>query len=144
MEAPPILALENDPDDLTFIRRALKRARISNPLLTATTVDQAQKLCAANTDIVLALVDVDLNGRSGLDFLQWLRNQPPPLGNTPAVIFTGSTDRTDELRATALGSSLYLGKPATEHVLAYAITAFGLVAKTSGDEGKWLTRRPDI
>ena len=146
MEAPPILSLEDEPDDLAFIRRALRRSNLANPLISATTVEQAQRICTSGTPPVLVLVDVNLTGRSGLDFLEWLRAQPQPLGGTPAVIFTGSTDRTDELRANALGSSLYLGKPATEHVLAYAITAFGLVTKTSeggGDERRWLTRKPD-
>jgi CheY-like chemotaxis protein len=144
IDAPPILALEDESDDLSFIRRALKKADIANPLLTATTVGEGQKLCAANPHLVLALVDVNLNGPSGLDFLEWLRAQPRPLGDTPAVIFTGSNDRTDELRATALGKSLYLGKPATQDVLTYAITAFGLVTKTAvrGGTRKWLTRHP--
>jgi CheY-like chemotaxis protein len=146
MDAPPILALEDEPDDLQFVRRALKKAGLANPLLTATTVEQAQRLCTTNPTFVLVLLDVYLKGRSGLDFLEWLRAQPAPLGETPVVILTVSTDLAHERRASALRGSLFLGKPATEEVLADAIVAFGLVKTTvvsGGARRRWLAPRSD-
>ena len=144
MAARPILLVEDEPDDMQFVRRALKRAELVNPLLIATSVEEAQTHCRDGVIPVLVLLDVYLKRRSGLEFLEWLRDQPPPLNDTPVVIFSMSTDGTHRTRAQALRSSLFLGKPATEEVLADAIAAFGLVRTTEVHQGRrlrWLEAR---
>ena len=145
MEPAPILLLEDEPDDVRFVRRALQQSDLINPLRVVTTRDEAEHACTADGRPVLVLLDIYLGGEpSGLDFLEWLRAQPGPLGHTPVVIFTVSSDDTHRRRAASLRSSLFLGKPATEEVLADAITAFGLVRTTEirrGQRRRWLAPR---
>lgn len=144
MEPAPILLVEDEPDDVRFVKRALQRAELINPLVIASTRGEAERACLADGAPVLVLLDVYLQRDSGLDFLEWLRAQPKPLGDTPVVIFSVSTDHSHRVRAEALRGSLFLGKPATEEVLADAITAFGLVRTTEIKRGKrrrWLTPR---
>ena len=145
MEPAPILLVEDEPDDVRFVKRALQRAELANPLLIASTPEEAEQACTSNGRPVLVLLDVYLHGEaSGLEFLEWLRAQPKPLSDTPVVIFSVSMDQTHRVRAEALRSSLFLGKPATEEVLSDAITAFGLVRTTEIRHGKrrrWLELR---
>ena len=145
MEPAPILLVEDEAEDVRFVKRALQRAELANPLVVASTVRQAEDWCTADGRPVLILLDVYLQGEdSGLGFLQWLRAQPKPLGDTPVVIFSVSADQTHRARAEELRSALFLGKPATEEVLTDAITAFGLVRTTEIRRGKrrrWLETR---
>jgi CheY-like chemotaxis protein len=146
MKAPPILIVEDEPDDLRLITRALGRADVSNPVVTASSVEEAQRHCNGGPVPVLVLLDVYLGARTGLEFLEWLRTQAPPLGRTPVVVFTVSSDGSHRLRAQALGGTLFLGKPVTEQVLADAILAFGLERATvvrGGERRRWLAPRDD-
>lgn len=145
MEPAPILLVEDEPDDVRFVKRALLRAELANPLVVATTVGEAEDACRSRPGPVLVLLDVYLQGAAaGLDFLEWLRAQPKPLGDTPVVIFSVSMDQAHRVRAEGLRSALFLGKPATEEVLSEAVTAFGLVRTTEIRRGKrrrWLEPR---
>ena len=145
MEPAPILLVEDEPDDVRFVKRALQRAELANPLVVTSTVAEAEEWCTSDPRPVLVLLDVYLNGDdSGIDFLEWLRAQPKPLSDTPVVIFSVSMDQTHRVRAEGLRSALFLGKPATEEVLSDAITAFGLVRTTEIRRGKrrrWLEPR---
>jgi CheY-like chemotaxis protein len=145
VEPAPILLVEDEPEDVRFVKRALQRAELANPLVVASTVREAEDWCTRGRSPVLVLLDVYLQGEdSGLDFLEWLRAQPKPLGETPVVIFSVSTDQTHRVRAEGLRSALFLGKPATEEVLTDAVTAFGLVRTTEIRRGKrrrWLEPR---
>jgi two-component system, response regulator len=145
MDIPAVLIVEDEPNDIEFVTRALRKADLENPLVLATTVEHAQQLCLQSAP-VLVILDLYLTGKSGLEFLEWLRAQPQPLRDVPVVIFSVSTDRTHQLRAKALRPSLFLGKPATEDVLMDAVQAFGLVrtvfAKGSSRR-RWLDRREE-
>jgi CheY-like chemotaxis protein len=145
VEPAPILLVEDEPDDVRFVERALQRAQLDNPLIVVATTEEAERACTADGGPVLVLLDVYLQGRDrGLTFLEWLRSQSRPLADTPVVIFSVSTDQTHRVRAQSLRSSLFLGKPATEEVLVDAITAFGLVRATEvrgGKRRRWLAAR---
>jgi len=147
VEPAPILLVEDEPDDVRFVQRALQRAELDNPLIVASTVQEAKAACTANGTPVLVLLDVYLQGTDrGLDFLAWLRRRAKPLGETPVLILSVSTDQAHRARALALKTALFLGKPATEEVLADAITAFGLVRTTEirgGKQRRWLANRRD-
>lgn len=145
MEPAPILLVEDEPDDVRFVERALLRAKLDNPLVVASTVRQAKAACGGDPLPVMVLLDVYLQGAdSGLEFLEWLRRRPKPLADTPVVIFSVSTDQAHRTRASALHTALFLGKPATEEVLADAIAAFNLVKTTEirgGKQRRWLAGR---
>ena len=70
----PILLVEDDPDDTSFVRRALAASKIANQLVVCTTAQEAREylLSSGNEPPGLAIVDIYLpNGESGLDFLRW-------------------------------------------------------------------------
>ena len=126
-----ILLIEDEADDASFVRRALEKASIKNPLIVC------NKAAAARTELgklrpsdypALVIVDIYLTGKeTGLDFLTWLRAQPSPLGDTAAMIYSVSRDSKHTAAAKALRSVVYLRKPVTEEALANAAQALGFV-----------------
>jgi CheY-like chemotaxis protein len=138
----PILLIEDEPDDASFVRRALEKSRIVNRLVVCQTAKRAKSyLEQANGDYpALALVDVHLpNGESGIDFLRWLRKQPAPLGILPVIVFTISQADQRRAEAVALKWAIYLQKPATEQGVANAVQTLGFVVTTTVAGG--LTQR---
>ena len=147
MTGPPILIVEDALEVLRSIRRALGRAEVSNPVLSARTVEQAQQLCSKGCAPLLVLLDYTVGGRCGLDFLEWLRDQPSPLGGTPVIVLACPHTPHEHGRAQALGWSILVRKPPEEGVLAKAISAFGLVRTTvvrGRHHGYWLTAREEL
>ena len=131
----PILLLEDESDDTAFVRRALEKGRIRNPLITCPTANGARKrLARMQRDElpILAIVDIFLPGReNGLDFLRWLRSQPEPLGATPAMIYTASTQSEHVDEAGQIGSVVFLRKPVSEETLSSAVQSLGFVVATT-------------
>jgi len=64
---------------------------------------------------VLILLDLKMPQKTGLEVLQWLREQPV-LQGLPAFIFSSSTRQADIEQAYALGASGFLVKPASLNV----------------------------
>ncbi len=127
----PILLLEDESDDAAFVRRALEKTCIKNPLITCSTVSGAQQqLVKMRRDElpILAIVDIFLPGRAtGLDFLRWLRGQPEPLGATPAMVYSNSNQSEHVDQARELGSTVFLRKPVSEDALSHAVQSLGFV-----------------
>jgi CheY-like chemotaxis protein len=136
----PIFVLEDDPDDLSFIQRALTRANIDNPLEVRATVADARNYFTSLDGTyhpALCLLDIYLpDGETGLDFLAWLRRQPPPIRELPVMIFSVSTDEAHRMSATALRSVIFLTKPVTEAALTDAVLALGFVITTNVSGGR--------
>jgi FixJ family two-component response regulator len=66
------------------------------------------------------LLDVDLDGMSGLDLQQQLYDRQAP---TPIIFITGRDDPAVRARAFELGCASFLCKPVESHVLVDAIHA---------------------
>ena len=127
----PIILMEDDPYDTFFVRRALEKVHIVNPLLCFKTASEAREHFATSRAFALpALFVVDVNlagGENGIEFLRWLRQQPGPLGSTPSMMLTGSRRPTDRQQAEALGSTHFLYKPVTEETLTLAMQSLGFL-----------------
>jgi CheY-like chemotaxis protein len=144
MERQPILLVEDEPADVKLVKRALKRAELSNTLQVVTSIAEAKSRCSTPPGPVLLFLDVCLNPQTSLDFLEWLRGQEPPAGDIPAIVFCVSPEEAHRARAMAVRASQFLTKPATEEMLADAIIAFGLVRTTEvtgGRTRRWLEKR---
>jgi CheY-like chemotaxis protein len=90
---------------------------------------------------VLMIVDMHLGGaETGLDFLGWLRRQPPPLGSTPALMLSGSAREQDRADSGRHGAMAFLHKPVTEGILISAVQALGFVIVTSLTAGQMAIR----
>lgn len=97
-------------DDDDVLRDRLSRAFIARGLevLSARSVDDAcQHLSSVSPD--LALVDLKMPGRSGLELLKQLRSRSP---GTRAIVLTGYGSIANAVEAMQLGALNYVTKPA--------------------------------
>ncbi|WP_240635922.1 response regulator [Caldimonas tepidiphila] len=129
---PPILLLvEDNPDDVLLLRRALRKCRTAVLLRVAEDGDQALgRLQAALAGTggereplpALVLLDWKLPRRSGHEVLCWIRARPE-LDALPVVVFTSSAEPADVRAATAARANSYLQKPSTADALALLLEA---------------------
>src|SRR5215467_13345807 len=98
-----ILLVEDEPDDVMNIQRAFRKAKLANPLQVVNDGDSAVAYLNGDPPYndrtryplpTLALLDLKLPRRSGLEVLAWMRKQPH-LKRLPVVILTSSSERAD-------------------------------------------------
>ena len=136
-----IVIVEDDANDAFFVRHALEAAQMSNPLVQFTSAEHARREITTSASVVLFLLDVHLSGNeSGIDLLRWLRDQPPPLGETPAIMLTGSDYPEHSAESTRLGVTAFLRKPVTEVTLIDAVRGLGFQIVTSLVSGRMMVR----
>jgi CheY-like chemotaxis protein len=124
-----IVLLEDDANDAFFVRHSLEKAQIVNPLITFQTGSDARRELGSRLQVpALFVMDVHLAaGETGIEFLRWLRQQPPPLGSTPVMMLSGSDSPGDRDEALSLGSIYFLQKPVTPTTLTTAVQSLGFV-----------------
>ena len=123
----PILLVEDDPNDVMLVRDTLAHLNLVNDIDVATTA-QAAKEYVKRKMPALVISDIYLTGSdTGIDFLNWLREQPPPLGNVPVIMMSVSTDQTHHMRASALRALLFMTKPIKQEVLVDQLRGLGLL-----------------
>src|SRR5258706_15506620 len=90
----PMLLVEDSEDDVFFMRRALKKARIHLPLQVAADGQQALNYLSGTGKYsdraqyplpCLMFLDLKLPYLSGLDLLSWLREHPL-ISELPVII----------------------------------------------------------
>ena len=101
-----ILIVEDDSDDVLFLRRAIKKIGWDPALHIEMNGEHALRWLRDNTPSHLIL-DLKLPQVSGLEILASVR------GSIPTVVLTSSQEPQDIARAHALGSVGYLVKPVT-------------------------------
>ena len=115
-----ILLAEDDPNDVLLIQRALQRNHVANPLQVVRDGEQALAYLSGAGAFadrerhplpVLLLLDLKMPRKSGLEVLEWVRQQPG-LKRLPIVVLTSSNQSPDINRAYELGANSYLVKPA--------------------------------
>ena len=131
---PTILLVEDNATDALMVQRAFKKAHLVNPIQV---VDDGDKAVAylggagiyADREKyplpVLLLLDLKLPRRSGLEVLEWLRQQPG-LRRLPVVVLTSSKEGTDVNRAYDLGANSYLVKPVDFDPLLEMVRTLGM------------------
>jgi CheY-like chemotaxis protein len=114
-----ILIADDSDDDITVIRRALKRASVPNPLFA---VKSGEEVIAylkgegrySNRDEYplpdLLLLDLKMPGIDGFDVLRWIRQQPG-LSSMRIVVLTASDHMRDVNLAYQLGANSFMVKP---------------------------------
>lgn len=114
----PILLVEDNPDDVLLIQRAFRKANMPS-LIQVSDGDEAVLYLSGEQPYndreqyplpVLILLDLKLPRRSGLEVLQWLRQQPG-LKRLLVVVLTSSKESIDINCAYDLGANSYLVKP---------------------------------
>lgn len=106
-QAPIILVVEDEEDNLLFIAHAL--IYLQRTFITATTGQQALKL-ATKYKIDLILLDLRLPDLSGFDLARLLK-QNPVTKNVPIIATSALVREIDLERAMEAGCADYLKKP---------------------------------
>ena len=127
-----LLLVEDNEDDVFLMKRALKSARIVNPLLVVEDgqealdyFDGAGKFADRDQYPLPAVVFLDLKLPfiSGHEVLAWIRRQKQ-LESMVVIVLTSSNEASDLSRCYALGANSYLVKPPTPEQLDDLAKAF--------------------
>jgi CheY-like chemotaxis protein len=127
-----ILLVEDNEDDVFLMKRALKGARVVNPLFVVEdgreAVDYlggAGKFADRESYPLPAVVFLDLKLPfiSGHEVLAWIRRQNN-LESVVVIVLTSSNEASDLSRSYALGANSYLVKPPTPEQLEELAKAF--------------------
>lgn len=122
---PAILIVEDDPNDVLFLKLALNKAGVANPLSVAEDGREALDYFVGTGKFsdrekyplpYLVLLDLKLPQMPGLEFLKWLRENSE-FSSTVVIVLTSSSDPRDIDAAYQLHANAYLVKPSGIDVL---------------------------
>ena len=127
----PILLVEDNEDDVFFMRRAFHAADVANPLHVVTDGNQAIHYLLgvgkyANRHMypwpLLIVLDLKMPIRDGHELLLWMRLRKQ-FRRLVVIVLTSSSEQRDVLRAYRLGANSYLVKPSSPPELTEQIRA---------------------
>ncbi|HZP61211.1 MAG TPA: response regulator [Opitutaceae bacterium] len=118
---PPhtILLVEDEENDVVFMEIALEKAGLMDSFQVAEDGQEAIDYLSGKGEYAdrtrfpipaLVFLDLKLPLIMGMDVLKWIRDQPA-LDTMVVIMLTSSQQRSDILRACALGANSYLVKP---------------------------------
>lgn len=99
-QTPQLLLLDNETNELDYWNRWLKLSDWHVRFFFASTIDQAIDY-TINQAVDIYLIDLFLDGESGFDFLEYVKNKPGL-----KIVLTTSSDTQDIKRACELGAFL--------------------------------------
>jgi CheY-like chemotaxis protein len=114
-----VLLVEDSPDDAFFIRRAFREAGVPQPPHVCENVFQAIDYLQGKPPFDdrerhpfphIIITDLKMPGKSGLEFLEWLREHPE-LQVVPTCVLSSSAQEVDVKAAYCVGANCYLQKP---------------------------------
>jgi CheY-like chemotaxis protein len=114
-----ILLIEDDPNDVLFLKRALKKNEIHNPVCALPDGDEAIDYLSGNGKYAdriahpfpkVIILDLKMPRKSGLEVLEWL-GEHPQYRVIPTIVLTSSKLNEDVVRAYGLGANSYMVKP---------------------------------
>ena len=108
-----ILLVEDDEVDVMNVKRAFEKNKILNPLYVASNGLEALSMLREGKVPQarrLVLLDLNMPGMGGIEFLRELRADPK-LRMTPVVVLTTSGDEKDRIDAYDFHVAGYLRKP---------------------------------
>ena len=107
-----ILLVEDNEVDVEAIKRAFRKHRIANPIITAKDGLEALEILKNQEDAkppVLVLLDLNMPRMSGIEFLQELRDDPD-LRKTIVFVLTTSKSEEDKVASYDLNVAGYMVK----------------------------------
>ena len=118
MKNGPLLHVDDDEDDVTFLALAFEEVGITNPVHVVRDGQEAIDFLKAVLERgqtsqavpVLIMLDLKLPRIMGLDVLRWIRQQPV-LRKLPVLVLSASDHPMDLSQAREVGASAYFVKP---------------------------------
>jgi len=116
-----LLLVEDNPDDIFLMRRALKKSGLEFPVQIVTDGKQALDYLAGSDHYAdrqhfprpaWVFLDLKLPYFNGFEVLEWIRNDAANR-DLEVVILTSSPEERDKETAVRLGAKAYLVKPPT-------------------------------
>jgi DNA-binding response OmpR family regulator len=134
----PILVVDDDPSDRLFVCTTLENGRIRNAVIECDSAEYARQELRSRplAPPVLCILDINLRGESGIQWLRWLRQQPGSFSTIPTIMLTGSSDEEDRSVASGLAALRYLQKPVSVDALLEAVHGLGLTVMTDARSGQ--------
>lgn len=135
-----VLLIEDNSVDSLLIQRTFRQAGSDTEFQLVGSVDEALAYLQSEAPfedrerfpLPKAIVtDLRLPGRSGLELLAWVKQQPE-LAEIPVIVMTGVGNRELE-HAYQLGAQFYLLKPMAADTLSEVLAVFGLVKNTEAN-----------
>ena len=118
-----VLYVEDSEDDVFLMKYAFERAEVANPIEVVRDgqeaidfLSQFLKEGEQRRRLHLVLLDLKLPKKTGLEVLQWMRQQPP-LKKLPTLVFSSSNQKADVERAYEYGANAFLMKPSDPQTL---------------------------
>ncbi|MEW6282316.1 MAG: response regulator, partial [Candidatus Eremiobacterota bacterium] len=115
MTGPRVLILEDDAVMRELLEDVLRKHGFDTR--GAARADEAVELAVAEA-FDLVVTDIRMEGRSGLDALEEIKERRPDL---PSLVVTGYSTEADSIRAIRLGVGDYLKKPFQMHTFVEAV-----------------------
>jgi CheY-like chemotaxis protein len=125
---PMLLLVEDDPADAVLIQRSIQKVGIPAQVVHLKDGDEAVAYLSAEASKsgasmpFLILMDLKLPRRSGLEVLQWIREQQSDISRVPVIMLSSSHHSVDIQRAYQYGVNSYLVKPETTDALLSMMT----------------------
>ncbi|PTX94267.1 response regulator [Opitutus sp. ER46] len=114
--SPLIVAVDDEPDDVFFLRRTLDKTGIPHRFQPYSNGEAAQAalatVAAAATPAdapIIVFLDIKMVGMSGFDVLRWIRAHRA-LDDLPVMMYSSSDHPSDVSLARELGAQGYLKK----------------------------------
>lgn len=122
----PILVVDDEPADTYFLRRALKEAGVSNPVIGCADGEEAitylESARFGGQRPGLIFLDLKMPRMNGPEFLGWIREQPEFAG-LKVIVVSSSDMPADRARVLALGAHDYIVKFPPPAALAARVAA---------------------
>jgi len=121
-----ILLVEDNPNDVEIMERALKKGKIQNQLTVARDGQEALDILQGRRNGTpkpgLILLDLNLPKVSGHDVLHEIKADPS-LQQIPVIVLTASTRDEDVVRSYKLGVNTFVSKPVAFEDFLRAVSA---------------------
>ena len=148
MKECPILLVDDDPDDIAIMMRAIKKSKIENRVYAEGGGEQALNFLwrgKESKDVPvpgLILLDLKMPRVNGFDVLKQIK-QDAELKSIPVIMFTSSESDKDIRKAYQLGCNNYITKPSTFKNLVEIVTIlcdYWLIVSRIPWNGRWKNR----
>jgi two-component system response regulator len=128
MYQPPVLLVEDNPDDQELTLRSLKQCKLANEIIVAR--DGAEALHILHDDNsaplpAVVILDLKLPKLDGISVLKRIREHPRTRA-MPVVILTSSSEDSDIIASYDLGANGYVRKPVHLEEFTRATAQLGL------------------